>query len=205
LFRKRTAWNGPVRRQGRGQRARPHAPAHRTTGPRGSVWRQDTLGNAMPVARRDREKTLPDAWWRGRIWRNGNYKHTAEAIACRKWIRQLIRHVKAIPSRLRQPWGPAVDAAEQSQIKLRRGLRARAPSLMQFNRQASLLHLEHYVTLAAHLCSFLDHHLKPRLLSATVVCPALGHQRMYSQTPSLLIWSGSQKGTAVMRRAASLA
>jgi putative ABC transport system substrate-binding protein len=24
---------------------------------------------AMPVARRDREKTLPDAWWRTRIWR----------------------------------------------------------------------------------------------------------------------------------------
>src|SRR2546429_6199820 len=37
------------------------------------------------------------------------------------------------------------------------------------NRQASLLHLEHYATLAAHLCSFLDHHSKPRLLSASVL------------------------------------
>jgi hypothetical protein len=37
--------------------------------PSGSLWRQDTLGNAMPVAGRDRENALPDAWWRSRIGR----------------------------------------------------------------------------------------------------------------------------------------
>jgi hypothetical protein len=43
--------------------------------------------------RRDREKALPDAWWRAGIWRpqgsrNGNYRHgryIAEAIASRRW------------------------------------------------------------------------------------------------------------------------
>ena len=34
----------------------------------------------MPVARRDRKKALPDAWWRTRVRRtqgagNGNYRH----------------------------------------------------------------------------------------------------------------------------------
>src|SRR5262245_53836027 len=29
----------------------------------------DALGSAMPFARHDREKALPDAWWRNRIWR----------------------------------------------------------------------------------------------------------------------------------------
>jgi hypothetical protein len=36
---------------------------------------------------------------------NGNYKHgryTAEAIASRRWVRQLIRDVKAMAKRLRQ-------------------------------------------------------------------------------------------------------
>jgi hypothetical protein len=33
------------------------------------MWRQDTLGDAMPVTRRDRETALPDARWRPRIWR----------------------------------------------------------------------------------------------------------------------------------------
>ena len=32
-----------------------------------SVWRQDTVGKAMPVACRDREKALPDARWRAGI------------------------------------------------------------------------------------------------------------------------------------------
>ena len=32
-----------------------------------SVWRQDTVGKAMPVACRDWEKALPDARWRARI------------------------------------------------------------------------------------------------------------------------------------------
>jgi hypothetical protein len=40
---------------------------HRAAGR--SVWRQDTLGKAMPVTPRDRETALPDAWWRSRIWR----------------------------------------------------------------------------------------------------------------------------------------
>jgi hypothetical protein len=30
---------------------------------------KDLLRNAMPVTRRDREKALPDAWWRTRTWR----------------------------------------------------------------------------------------------------------------------------------------
>src|SRR5207244_4939188 len=61
--------------RGAGGRARnerrPPAPGPRarTTAPGASVWRQDPLRNAMPVARRDREKALPDAWWRSRIWR----------------------------------------------------------------------------------------------------------------------------------------
>jgi hypothetical protein len=75
------------------------------------VWREDTLGNAMPVACRDREKALPDAWWRTRIWRTqgatqGNYRHgryTAEVIASRRWLRQLTRDVRALTKRLRQP------------------------------------------------------------------------------------------------------
>jgi hypothetical protein len=58
----------------------------------------------MPVVRRDRENTLPDAWGRTRIWRtqgprNGNYKHgryTAEVIASRRWLRQLTRDVWAL-------------------------------------------------------------------------------------------------------------
>jgi hypothetical protein len=56
------------------------------------VWRQDTVGNAVPVARPHRERALPDAWWRTGIWwpsRNGNYWHgryTAEAIASRRWL-----------------------------------------------------------------------------------------------------------------------
>src|SRR5207247_5316298 len=39
-----------------------------------------------------------------------------------------------------------------------------ACSLTQFNRQASLLHREHYATLAAHLFSFLEHRSNPPLL-----------------------------------------
>src|SRR6266404_1397797 len=44
----------------------------------GGVSGKTRSGNAMPVTRRDREKALPDAWWRTRIWRtqgprNGNY------------------------------------------------------------------------------------------------------------------------------------
>jgi hypothetical protein len=39
------------------------------TAPSGSLWRPDTLGSAMPIARRVRETALPDAWWRSRIWR----------------------------------------------------------------------------------------------------------------------------------------
>jgi hypothetical protein len=38
--------------------------------------------------------------------RNGNYKHgryTAEAIASRRWIRQLTRDVRAMTKSLRQP------------------------------------------------------------------------------------------------------
>jgi hypothetical protein len=38
--------------------------------------------------------------------RNGNYKHgryTAEAITSRRWVRQLIRDVKAMAKSLRQP------------------------------------------------------------------------------------------------------
>jgi hypothetical protein len=48
---------------------RPHAPGPRATKPAtsSSVWRQDTVGKAMPVACRDWEKALPDARWRARI------------------------------------------------------------------------------------------------------------------------------------------
>ena len=38
--------------------------------------------------------------------RNGNYKHgryTVEAIASRRWLRQLTRDVRALTKRLRQP------------------------------------------------------------------------------------------------------
>jgi hypothetical protein len=38
--------------------------------------------------------------------RNGNYKHgryTAEAIASRRWLRQLMRDVRALAKRMRQP------------------------------------------------------------------------------------------------------
>jgi hypothetical protein len=50
--------------------ARPHAacPRARTSTRRGSVWRQDEDGGTMPVACRDREKAMPDARWRGRVW-----------------------------------------------------------------------------------------------------------------------------------------
>jgi hypothetical protein len=34
-----------------------------------SVSRQDTLGNAVPITRRDRKKALPNARWRTGIWR----------------------------------------------------------------------------------------------------------------------------------------
>jgi hypothetical protein len=57
----------------RGRRAendgRPHAPGPRatTSATSTSVWRQDTVGKAMPVACRDREKALPDARWRAWI------------------------------------------------------------------------------------------------------------------------------------------
>jgi hypothetical protein len=33
----------------------------------GAVWRQDTVGNPMPVACHDREKAMPDARWCARI------------------------------------------------------------------------------------------------------------------------------------------
>jgi hypothetical protein len=68
-------------------------------------------------------------------------------------------------------WGE--DAAERTVAHqdLADLARAMVCSLTQFNRQASLLHLEHYVILAAHLCSFLDHHSEPRLLSASVIDP----------------------------------
>ena len=57
----------------------------RTTAPGGSLWRHDTLGNALPVAGRDREKALPDAWGRTGIGgpkgrRNGNYKHGRDGL-----------------------------------------------------------------------------------------------------------------------------
>jgi hypothetical protein len=39
------------------------------TAPGGSLWRQNTLGKAVPVTRGDRETPLPDAWWRTRVWR----------------------------------------------------------------------------------------------------------------------------------------
>ena len=44
--------------------ARPHAacPRARTSTPSGPVWRPDEVGGTVPVACRDREKALPDAW-----------------------------------------------------------------------------------------------------------------------------------------------
>jgi hypothetical protein len=50
---------------------RPHAPRPGVTTPvtSSSVWRQDTVGKAMPVACRDREKALPDARWRAGLRR----------------------------------------------------------------------------------------------------------------------------------------
>ena len=65
----------------------------------------------MPVARRDRETALPNAWWaRGsgepKGPHNGNYKHgryTAEVIASRRWLRQFTRDVRALTKSLRQP------------------------------------------------------------------------------------------------------
>lgn len=75
----------------------------------GPVWRQDTLRNAMPVARRHRERALPNAWRCTRIWwpqgsRNGNYRHgryTAQAMASRTWVRQFTRDVRAMTKRMR--------------------------------------------------------------------------------------------------------
>jgi hypothetical protein len=60
-----------VQGQGAENDARPRAPSPRarTTAPGRSVWRQNTLGSALPVARRDRKTALPDARWRTRIWR----------------------------------------------------------------------------------------------------------------------------------------
>src|SRR5919198_213597 len=102
------------RKTPQGQRAkndaRPHAPSPRTrtTAPGGSLWRQDTLGDAMPVARRDgRRRCRMHSGAPGsggpKGSRNGNYKHgryTAEAIASRRWVRQLIRDVRALTERL---------------------------------------------------------------------------------------------------------
>jgi hypothetical protein len=64
----------------------------------------------MPVACRSREKAMPNARWRARVWwtkgaHNGNYKHglyTAEAIASRRWLRHQTREVRALAKRLRQ-------------------------------------------------------------------------------------------------------
>src|SRR2546430_8834778 len=58
----------PPRRRGR-ERGMRDDPMDLEHAPGGSVWREDTLGNAMPVARCDRKTALPDAWWRTRIWR----------------------------------------------------------------------------------------------------------------------------------------
>jgi hypothetical protein len=76
----------------------------------GGPRRQDPVGNAMPVARRDREKALPHARWRPgsggpKGTRNGNYKHglyTAEAIVSRRSLRQQIREIRALARRLRE-------------------------------------------------------------------------------------------------------
>jgi hypothetical protein len=73
-------------------------------------WRQDTVGKAMPVACRDREKALPDARWRAWIRGtpgalNGNYKHgryTAEMIATRRWLRETTREVRSLTKTLRR-------------------------------------------------------------------------------------------------------
>jgi hypothetical protein len=75
------------------------------------MWRQDTLGDAMPVTRRDREtarRMHGGAPGSGgpKGSRNGNYKHgryTAEALASRRWLRQFTRDVRALTKRLRQP------------------------------------------------------------------------------------------------------
>jgi hypothetical protein len=77
----------------------------------GPVWRQDTFGNALPIARRDREKTLPDARWRTRFWRTqGAAQRQLQAwpvhpkvIASRRWLRRLTRDVRALTKRLGQP------------------------------------------------------------------------------------------------------
>jgi len=61
----------------------------------------------MPVARRDRKMHggAPGSGGpKGRL--NGNYRHrryTAEALASRKWLRQLTRDASALTKRLRQP------------------------------------------------------------------------------------------------------
>jgi hypothetical protein len=54
-------YGGPLREDGMSSPAA-HAPSPRarTTATGGSLWRQDTLGNALPGARRDRETALPD-------------------------------------------------------------------------------------------------------------------------------------------------
>jgi hypothetical protein len=76
-----------LRRGTRGRGARNDGRAT-TSATSSSVWRQDTVGKSMPVARRDGEKALPDA--RGaqgsagpKGARNGNYKngrYTAEMM-----------------------------------------------------------------------------------------------------------------------------
>jgi hypothetical protein len=70
------------------------------------MWRQDTLGHAMPVARGDREHGGARGSGGPKGRRNGNYKHgryTSEAIASGRWLRRLTRDVRALTKRLRQP------------------------------------------------------------------------------------------------------
>jgi hypothetical protein len=60
-------WAGSVLNEAFGRKMT-HDPMHpaqepEPTAPGGSLWRQDTVGGAMPVARRDWENALPDAWW----------------------------------------------------------------------------------------------------------------------------------------------
>ena len=90
---------------------RPLAPGPRATAAATStsVWGQDTVGNAMPVACRDREKALPDARWRARIRRaQGGAqrqlqagRYTADTIASRRWLRDKTREVRALTKMLR--------------------------------------------------------------------------------------------------------